>query len=56
MGIKNALKDGYTKYQKVLVEQFYSNGKIHFILVDDMETAKKYFGSAIKRQVTYLTK
>lgn len=50
------LQEGYIKCQKVLVEQYDRNGKVHFILVDDMETAKYYFGSAIKRQVTYLTK
>lgn len=56
MEMKEILKDGYTKSQLVLVEQRDANDKIHFIAVDNMEIAKRYFGSAQKRQVTYLTK
>ena len=56
MSIKEALKDGYTKNQIVLIEQRDVNGKIHFIAIEDMNAAKYYFGSATKRQVTLLTK
>lgn len=54
--MKEALKAGYVKSQIILIERKDKNGKVHFIAVDNLETAKRYFGSAPKRQVTYLTK
>lgn len=43
-----------TKEQIVLVEQQDKNGKKHFIAVENMELAKKLYGSATKRQLTLI--
>lgn len=43
-----------TKEQIVLVEQRDRNGKLHYIAVENMELAKKLYGSANKRQLTFI--
>ena len=42
------------KEQIVLVEQQDRNGKKHYIAVENMELAKKLYGSATKRQLTLI--
>ena len=42
------------KEQIVLVEQLDRNGKVHYIAVENMELAKKLYGSAPKRELTLI--
>ena len=53
----NNYSKGEAKMQKeqiVLVEQQDRNGKPHYIAVENMELAKKLYGSAPKRQLTLI--
>ena len=42
------------KERIVLVEQIDRNGKAHYIAVENMELAKKLYGSAPKRELTLI--
>ena len=57
MDIKQMLKDGYSKKQLYAIISRDRNGKTHFTIVDNLETAKKYKLSSEKVQpITMLTK
>lgn len=57
MDIKQMLKDGYSKKQLYVIISKDKNGKTHFTIVDNLETAKKYKLSSEKVQsITMLTK
>jgi hypothetical protein len=42
MNKKQLLKDGFVKVQKFLIITKDMNGKEHFCILDNLETAKKY--------------
>ena len=53
----NKYSKGSVKMKKeriVLVEQIDRNGKAHYIAVENMELAKKLYGSAPKRELTLI--
>ena len=54
--IINTEREGNTmkKERIVLVEQMDRNGKVHYIAVENMELAKKLYGSAPKRELTLI--
>lgn len=57
MNIKEMLKDGYSKKQLYLIKSNDKNGKTHFVIVEDVNIAKKYKTSSTQIQpVTMLTK
>lgn len=57
MDIKQMLKDGYHKEQLYLIISKDINGKTHFLVVEDIDTVKKYKSSSNQvQQISILKK